>query len=315
MSAASDIGMMQSDFDWRYCIAAPTSSSISLATSLSVSAFDHFSQTCWLDSASPGPQPPNVRHRQPPPTADRRLCPSQDATPPPATASYRQSPATADRTSVSRKTQRHRQPPRATASRQPPPTAPLSLARRNATASHREPPPVAIIGAGSDDSERIQFKLTFFKILERRWDCLLRQGRRIVVVGDLNIAPASIDRCDAGPDFEKNELDSKTSGVADVIAAVIQAQAEREQRLLEAASGGAELGDGGGGVGRSAADVGGGEAGVGRDGEYLLEEVVTPGIPLRRVGRHVRAASGSLSFPARRGDSERRRELRFRRLG
>nr|GMD05585.1 DNA-(apurinic or apyrimidinic site) lyase 2 [Ipomoea batatas]GME09464.1 DNA-(apurinic or apyrimidinic site) lyase 2 [Ipomoea batatas] len=59
--------------------------------------------------------------------------------------------------------------------------------------------------AGSDDSERIQFKLTFFKILERRWDCLLRQGRRIVVVGDLNIAPASIDRCDAGPDFEKNE--------------------------------------------------------------------------------------------------------------
>nr|GME04753.1 DNA-(apurinic or apyrimidinic site) lyase 2 [Ipomoea batatas] len=60
--------------------------------------------------------------------------------------------------------------------------------------------------AGSDDSERIQFKLTFFKILERRWDCLLRQGRRIVVVGDLNIAPASIDRCDAGPDFEKNEF-------------------------------------------------------------------------------------------------------------
>ncbi|XP_019172338.1 PREDICTED: DNA-(apurinic or apyrimidinic site) lyase 2 isoform X2 [Ipomoea nil] len=60
--------------------------------------------------------------------------------------------------------------------------------------------------AGSDDSERIQFKLIFFKILERRWDCLLRQGRRIVVVGDLNIAPASIDRCDAGPDFEKNEF-------------------------------------------------------------------------------------------------------------
>lgn len=33
----------------------------------------------------------------------------------------------------------------------------------------------------------------------------MQQGRRILVVGDLNIAPAAIDRCDAGPDFEKNE--------------------------------------------------------------------------------------------------------------
>ncbi|VFQ99857.1 unnamed protein product [Cuscuta campestris] len=60
--------------------------------------------------------------------------------------------------------------------------------------------------AASDDSERIQFKLMFFKILERRWDCLLRQGRRIIVVGDLNISPACIDCCDASPDFEKNEF-------------------------------------------------------------------------------------------------------------
>lgn len=30
-------------------------------------------------------------------------------------------------------------------------------------------------------------------------------GRRIIVVGDFNIAPFSIDRCDAGPDFENNE--------------------------------------------------------------------------------------------------------------
>ncbi|XVF18031.1 hypothetical protein REPUB_Repub10bG0176300 [Reevesia pubescens] len=60
--------------------------------------------------------------------------------------------------------------------------------------------------AGSDDAERIQFKLNFFKILEKRWESLLRQGRRILVVGDLNIAPCAIDRCDAGPDFEKNEF-------------------------------------------------------------------------------------------------------------
>lgn len=60
--------------------------------------------------------------------------------------------------------------------------------------------------AGCDDTERIQFKMTFFKILQRRWESLLGQGRRVFVVGDLNIAPAAIDRCDAGPDFEKNEF-------------------------------------------------------------------------------------------------------------
>ncbi|KAB1199458.1 DNA-(apurinic or apyrimidinic site) lyase 2 [Morella rubra] len=39
-----------------------------------------------------------------------------------------------------------------------------------------------------------------------RWESLLHQGRRIIVVGDLNIAPTAMDRCDAGPDFEKNEF-------------------------------------------------------------------------------------------------------------
>ncbi|CAK9187993.1 unnamed protein product [Ilex paraguariensis] len=60
--------------------------------------------------------------------------------------------------------------------------------------------------AANDDTERIQFKLTFYKILQRRWESLLHQGRRILVVGDLNIAPAAIDRCDAGPEFENNEF-------------------------------------------------------------------------------------------------------------
>ncbi|KAL9142171.1 hypothetical protein ABFS82_14G151400 [Erythranthe guttata] len=57
-----------------------------------------------------------------------------------------------------------------------------------------------------DDRERIEFKLKFFNILQKRWESLLAQGRRIFVVGDLNIAPSAIDRCDAGPDFEKNEF-------------------------------------------------------------------------------------------------------------
>ncbi|KAM1174365.1 DNA-(apurinic or apyrimidinic site) endonuclease 2 [Malus sylvestris] len=60
--------------------------------------------------------------------------------------------------------------------------------------------------AGGDDTERIEFKLKFFKILEKRWESLLRQGRRIFVFGDLNIAPTSLDRCDAQPDFENNQF-------------------------------------------------------------------------------------------------------------
>ncbi|KAI3428942.1 uncharacterized protein J3R85_008966 [Psidium guajava] len=58
----------------------------------------------------------------------------------------------------------------------------------------------------SDDAERTEFKLKFYKILQRRWEYLLQQGRRLFVVGDLNIAPAAIDRCEAGPDFEKDEF-------------------------------------------------------------------------------------------------------------
>ncbi|VVB10945.1 unnamed protein product [Arabis nemorensis] len=51
-------------------------------------------------------------------------------------------------------------------------------------------------------TERVEFKHRFYDVLERRWECLLRQGRRVIVVGDLNIAPFAMDRCEAGPDFE-----------------------------------------------------------------------------------------------------------------
>ncbi|XP_009147422.1 DNA-(apurinic or apyrimidinic site) lyase 2 isoform X1 [Brassica rapa] len=60
--------------------------------------------------------------------------------------------------------------------------------------------------AVADDAERVEFKHRFYDVLERRWECLLRQGRRVFVVGDLNIAPFAMDRCEAGPDFEKNEF-------------------------------------------------------------------------------------------------------------
>ncbi|KAJ0252239.1 DNA-(apurinic or apyrimidinic site) endonuclease 2 [Hirschfeldia incana] len=60
--------------------------------------------------------------------------------------------------------------------------------------------------AVADDADRIEFKHRFYDVLKRRWECLLRQGRRVFVVGDLNIAPFAMDRCEAGPDFEKNEF-------------------------------------------------------------------------------------------------------------
>ncbi|XP_043713869.1 DNA-(apurinic or apyrimidinic site) endonuclease 2 isoform X2 [Telopea speciosissima] len=60
--------------------------------------------------------------------------------------------------------------------------------------------------AQCDDAERLQFKRTFFNMLQKRWESLLTQGKRIFVVGDLNIAPEPIDRCNAGPDFAQNEF-------------------------------------------------------------------------------------------------------------
>lgn len=53
IAAASDMGMMHSALDWRNCIAAPTSSSMSFATSRSVPSFDHLSQAWWLLPPSP----------------------------------------------------------------------------------------------------------------------------------------------------------------------------------------------------------------------------------------------------------------------
>ncbi|OVA19651.1 Exodeoxyribonuclease III xth [Macleaya cordata] len=60
--------------------------------------------------------------------------------------------------------------------------------------------------AEHDDKERTQFKLTFFNVLQKRWGAFLSQGKRVFVVGDLNIAPAAIDRCDADPKFEENQF-------------------------------------------------------------------------------------------------------------
>ena len=48
---------------------------------------------------------------------------------------------------------------------------------------------------------RAAFKMRFFAALQRRWEGLLSSGRSLIVVGDLNIAPAPIDYPDHDPDF------------------------------------------------------------------------------------------------------------------
>ncbi|CAN6481350.1 unnamed protein product [Victoria cruziana] len=60
--------------------------------------------------------------------------------------------------------------------------------------------------AGSDNPERLRFKMIFFMALQKRWEALLGQGKRVIVVGDFNIAPFATDCCDAGPDFEDDRL-------------------------------------------------------------------------------------------------------------
>ncbi|MCO5601456.1 hypothetical protein L7F22_055579 [Adiantum nelumboides] len=55
-----------------------------------------------------------------------------------------------------------------------------------------------------DDTARMEFKLKFYQVLQCRWESLLRAGKRLIVVGDLNISPYPIDSCDPGPDFNSN---------------------------------------------------------------------------------------------------------------
>ncbi|RYR20841.1 hypothetical protein Ahy_B03g066092 isoform B [Arachis hypogaea] len=77
------------------------------------------------------------------------------------------------------------------------------------------PPPLLLRQNRSGDYSRsrdlverclIVVLLLLWRRLEKRWESLLHMGRRIIVVGDLNIAPSAIDRCDAGPEFDNNEF-------------------------------------------------------------------------------------------------------------
>lgn len=40
--------------------------------------------------------------------------------------------------------------------------------------------------------------------VQNRWEGLLKRGRRVIAVGDFNIAPFPVDSCHAGPDFDQS---------------------------------------------------------------------------------------------------------------
>ncbi|KAG8769008.1 Class II abasic (AP) endonuclease [Ceratobasidium sp. 428] len=54
--------------------------------------------------------------------------------------------------------------------------------------------------------ERLPFKFNFHKMLEERVKILLREGREVIVLGDMNVVAAPIDHCDGSLESKKNEF-------------------------------------------------------------------------------------------------------------
>ncbi|XP_038061270.1 DNA-(apurinic or apyrimidinic site) endonuclease 2-like isoform X2 [Patiria miniata] len=58
--------------------------------------------------------------------------------------------------------------------------------------------------ADRENQERMDYKLQFYNLLQLRAEALVKAGRHVVVVGDINASHRRIDNCDPGPDFEKH---------------------------------------------------------------------------------------------------------------
>ncbi|XP_022082585.1 DNA-(apurinic or apyrimidinic site) lyase 2-like [Acanthaster planci] len=58
--------------------------------------------------------------------------------------------------------------------------------------------------ADPDNQERMAYKLHFYNLLQLRAEALVKAGRHVVVVGDINASHRRIDNCDPGPDFEEH---------------------------------------------------------------------------------------------------------------
>ncbi|CAG8812579.1 20984_t:CDS:2, partial [Gigaspora margarita] len=57
-------------------------------------------------------------------------------------------------------------------------------------------------------SERLPFKMNFYQILQARVEALLRAGRQVIVLGDLNVTHKEIDHCDPQRSVKEYELES-----------------------------------------------------------------------------------------------------------
>jgi len=57
--------------------------------------------------------------------------------------------------------------------------------------------------ADREDEERFTFKMNFYKLLQARYEKIIKSGKHVVIVGDLNISHKRIDHCDPDQDFEE----------------------------------------------------------------------------------------------------------------
>ena len=50
--------------------------------------------------------------------------------------------------------------------------------------------------ADPENAERVSFKLKFYKLLNLRADRLIRDGVKVIILGDVNTSHKQIDHCD-----------------------------------------------------------------------------------------------------------------------
>jgi len=56
----------------------------------------------------------------------------------------------------------------------------------------------------SENIERYEFKMNFYKVMETKCKQLLKEGHEIILVGDLNVSHKRIDHCDPDDGFEES---------------------------------------------------------------------------------------------------------------
>ncbi|CAJ0649242.1 7672_t:CDS:2 [Entrophospora sp. SA101] len=58
------------------------------------------------------------------------------------------------------------------------------------------------------NSDRLTFKMKFFKVLQNRVEALLNDGRQVIIIGDINITHQKIDHCDPQKAIKDQKMDS-----------------------------------------------------------------------------------------------------------